>query len=107
MGNAPREDVTGRAPHDRVTPRVDPDVKRASGKHHPHLGVDTRPSFGDRYGDRRTCAGAAGLRDADAALPDDEVDLGRRTNDRELDVGARGERRVLFDAGADAFDVRA
>src|SRR5690606_1388056 len=91
---APGEDVARRSAHDRALLRIDPDLQDPTGEPNGHLGVPGRPTLGDGDRGRRAGARAARARETDAALPDDEVDLGRGALHRELDVGSSREALV-------------
>src|SRR5581483_4124883 len=72
------EDGHRRAAHAHAAEvRRDRDVQRAAGQVHRCLGAGVEALFDARGRDGGARAGAAGERDATAALPDDEIDLRR------------------------------
>lgn len=98
VGTVPRKTNFAGPRIDGVALRRHADAERSAEEVHGHLGASRHPALRDRDGDRGASPGPAGLRDADPALPDDEVELGGGFDHRELDVRAVREVRVLLDA---------
>ena len=102
---AAREHVPRRTAHDGATVGANGHREDAAGEMNGDLLARRHEAACDADGDRRAGAGSARMGDADAALPDDEIDRALPI-DRELDVRPRGETRMRREARPDGVDDR-